>query len=173
MPIVASDIVFRLSGGAANVDPNASLGGARSTAGGGVITTDTLNNVWDNVSGAEGAAGDIEYRCIYVLNTHATLTYTAPKIWISADTTSTDDEVDIGLGSSAVNGTEQTVANESTAPTGGVTFTHPTTFAGGIALSDLPPTQHRAIWLRRTVNTNAAAANANPYTLSVQGETAA
>jgi hypothetical protein len=172
MPIVASDIVFRLSGGAANTTPDASLGGARSTAGGGVIATDVLNNVWDNVSGAEGAAGDIEYRCIYILNAHATLTYTAPKVWISADTTSTDDEIDIGLGSSAVNGTEQTVANESTAPTS-VTFSHPTTFAGGLSTADLPPTQHKAIWIRRTVNTNAAAANANPYTLSIQGETAA
>lgn len=172
MAIITTEIVFRLSGGAANTSPDASLGGARSTAGGGIITTDTLNNVWDNVSGAEGAAGDIEYRCIYVLNTNGTLTYTAPKIWISADTTSTDDEIDIGLGSSAVNGTEQTVANESTAPTA-VTFSHPTTFAGGLATNDLPAGQHKAIWIRRTVNTNAAAANANPYTLSIQGETAA
>lgn len=172
MPIVAGEIVFRLSGGASNTDPNAALGGARSTAGGGVIATDVLNNVWDNVSGAEGSTGDVEYRCIYILNTNATLTYTAPKVWISADTTSTDDEIDIGLGSSAVNGTEQTVANESTAPSA-VTFSHPTTFAGGLATNDLPNGQHKALWIRRTVNTNAAAANANPYTLSIQGETAA
>lgn len=172
MPIVAGDIVFRLSGGAANTTQTASIGGARSTAGGGVISTDQLNNVWSDVSGAEGAAGSVKYRCIYVLNTHATLTYTAPKVWISALTTSADDEVDIGIGSSAVNGTEQTIANEDTAPTS-VTFTRPTTFAAGLATNDLAPSAHRAIWIRRTVNTNAAAANANPYTLSIQGETAA
>jgi hypothetical protein len=174
MAIIASDIVFRLSGGAANASQTASLGGARSTAGGAaIITTDTINNVWSDVSGAEGAAGSVKYRCIYVLNNHGSLTYTAPKIWISANTTSADDEIDIAIGSSAVNGVEQTIANEDTAPTGGVTFTHPTTFAGGLALSDLPFGQHRAIWIKRTVNAAAAAANANPYTLSVQGETAA
>jgi hypothetical protein len=173
MAIIASDIVFRLSGGAANTAQASSLGGARSTAGGAaIITTDTINNVWSDVSGAEGATGSIKYRCIYVLNNHGSLTYTAPKIWISANTTSADDEIDIGLGSSAVNGTEQTVANEDTAPTS-VTFSHPTTFAGGLAITDLPFGQHKAIWIRRTVNAAAAAANANPYTLSVQGETAA
>lgn len=45
MPIVAADIVFRYSGGAANVDPNASLGGARSTAGGGVIDNAVLHDL--------------------------------------------------------------------------------------------------------------------------------
>jgi hypothetical protein len=173
MAIIASDIVVRLSGGAANTSQAASLGGARSTAGGGIVVTDTINNVWSDVSGAEGAAGSTKYRCIYILNNHGSLTYTAPKIWISSNTTSADDDITIGLGSSAVNGTEQTIANEDTAPTGGVTFSNPTSFATGIALSDLPFGQHRAVWIKRVVNTNAAAANANPYTLSIQGETAA
>lgn len=173
MPIVPSDIVFRLSGGASNTDPNASHGGAMSTVGGGVITTDVLNNLWDDVSGAEASSGDTEYRCIYVENAVATaITLQNAKIWISADTTSTDDEVDIGLDTAGKNGTAETEADEETAPAN-PTFSHPTTFETGLSLGNLDQNDNYPLWIRRTVNSSASAANANPYTLSVQGETAA
>lgn len=172
MPIVASDIKYRLSGGAANTNPNLALGGAMSTAGGGIITTDVINNVWDNVAGAESSAGDTEYRCIYVRNEHGTLSLTTAKVWISSNTTSSDDEVDIALGGEGKNGTAETVANENTAPIG-ESFTHPTTFAGGLSLTDLAPNDFYPVWIRRTVNSSAAAFNADAYTLSVQGETLA
>lgn len=172
MPIVASDIQYRLSGGAANTSPAASLGGAISTAGGGLITTDTLNNVWDDVSGAESSSGDTEYRAIFVKNNHGSLTLTGAKIWISSNTTSADDTIEIALAGEGINNTIETVANESTAPTG-ETFSAPTTFAGGLSLGNLAAGQAHGIWIKRIVSAAAAAANANPYTLSVQGETAA
>lgn len=168
MPIVSTDIQYRLSGGASNTDPNASLGGVKSTT---QITDNTLNNLWDNISGAEATAGRTEYRCIYIHNGHASLTFQTPVIWIQSLTTSADDEVDIAVGSSAVNGTEQTVANETTAPTG-VTFSRPVTKGAGLALSDIPAGQHRAVWIKRTVNAGAAAINSNSYTIRVEGETA-
>jgi|SRR5215510_624103 len=169
MAILNTDIVYRLSGGASNTDPNAALGGAISTT---AITDNTLNNLWDNVSGDEGSAGDTEYRCFYVRNSHASLTLQSPMIWISSNTTSSSDEVDIGLGSSAVNGTEQSVANESTAPTS-VTFSHPTTKAGGIALGNIPNGQHRAIWVKRIVTGGAGAIDNNAYNITVEGDTSA
>ena len=118
MPIVASDIKFILSGGASNTDPNAALGGAISTAGGGVITTDTLNNLWDNVSGDEASAGDTEYRAIFIKNTHGSLTLTGAKVWISSNTTSSDDTIEIALADEGIANTIETIANESTAPSG-------------------------------------------------------
>ena len=172
MPIVASDIQYRLSGGAGNTSPAASLGGAISTAGGGLITTDTLNNVWDDVSGAESSAGDIEYRAIFIKNNHGSLSLTGAKVWISSNTTSADDTIDIALAGEGINNTIETIANESTAPAG-ETFSAPTTFAGGLSLGTLAAGQAHGLWIRRTVTAGAAAANANPYTLSVQGETAA
>jgi hypothetical protein len=63
----------------------------------------------------------------------------------------------VGVGSAAINGTEQTVANENTAPTGGVTFAAASTYATGYALGDIPAGQHKAIWFRRTINAAAAA----------------
>ncbi len=162
MPIVASDIKYRLSGGASNTDGNASLGGAKSS-------TDVPSGYFDNVGSGEAAAGDIEYRAIYVHNNHGTLTMLGAKVWVQANTPSAETTVDIGVGTSAINGTEQTVANESTAPSG-VSFSAPTDFAGGLALGDIPAGQHKAVWVRRTVTAGAAAAN-DGFTLRVQCDT--
>lgn len=165
MPIVAAEIQYRLSGGAANTDPNASLGGAKSTT----VLSSAQNGFWDLITSAEATAGDTEYRCFYVHNANATLTLQAPRIWIATNTTG--NRISIGIGTSATNGTEQTIANESTAPTG-VTFTQPTDFTGGIALADIPAGQHRAVWIRRVIPAAAGASN-DTYTLRVQGDTAA
>ena len=70
MPIVASDIKVRLIGGSSNSDPNASLGGVKSST---EVTDNTLNNLYDQVSGSESASGDTEYRCVYIHNSHASL----------------------------------------------------------------------------------------------------
>lgn len=165
MPITAAEIQYRLSGGAANADPNASLGGAKSAT----ALSSAQNGFFDIVSSAEAAAGDTEYRCFYVHNANATLTLQAARIWIATNTTG--NRIAIGLGTSAINGTEQTVANENTAPTS-VTFSQPADYAGGIALGDIPAGQHRAVWIRRTIAAATAASN-DTYTLRVQGDTAA
>ena len=162
MAIASTDIKIRLSGGSSNTDPNAALGGAASS-------TDASSTIFDNVSSAEALAGDLEYRCIYVKNNHGSLTYTSPKIWIQSNTPSGDTTWDIGLGTSAINGTEQTVTDENTAPSG-VTFSAPTNLAGGLSLGDLAPGATKAVWARRTVTAVAAAAN-DGATLRVQGDT--
>ena len=161
MAIVSTDIQYRLSGGSSNSDPAASLGGVKSST--------AASNYFDDVSSAEASAGDTEYRCVYVHNNHGTLSLIGAKVFIQANTPSSDTDVAIGLGSSAINGTEQTVANESTAPTG-VSFSAPTTFAGGLAIGDLAAGAHKAVWVRRTVNAGAAA-YADSFTLRVQGDT--
>ena len=161
MAIVSTDIQYRLSGGSSNSDPAASLGGAKSSV--------AASNYFDDVSSAEASAGDTEYRCVYVHNNHGTLSLIGAKVFIQTNTPSSDTDVAIGLGSSAINGTEQTVADESTAPTG-VSFSAPTTFAGGLAIGDLAAGAHKAVWVRRTVNAGAAA-YADSFTLRVQGDT--
>lgn len=163
MPITSADIDYRLSGGAANADPDLSLGGAKSS-------TEAPADLFDDVTSAESAAGDTEYRCFYVHNSHATLTLQNAVIWISANTTG--NRIAIGVGSSAVNGTEQTVANENTAPTGGVAFTQPASKGAGLALGNIPAGQHKAVWVRRTIAAATGAAN-DTYTLRAEGDTAA
>ncbi len=164
MPIIASEIQYRLSGGAANSDQNASLGGAKSSN----VATASL---FDTVTSAEALAGRVEYRCIYIHNANGTITLENAVMWIQANTPSADTTLDIGLGTSAINGTEQTVANEATAPSG-VTFSAAASEGAAIALGNIPPGQHRAVWVRRTVNANAAAA-ADTANFRVKGDTAA
>ena len=169
MPITASDIEYRLSGGAANSDPNAALGGAISST---EITDATIANLFDNVSGSEAAAGDTEYRCFYVHNGHGSLTLQGAKVWIETNTPSGDTSAEIGLGSSAVNGTEQTVANEGTAPTS-VTFSTAAGEGNALTIGDIPAGQHKAVWVKRIVSAAAAAYNADSVVVKVQGDTAA
>lgn len=170
MPIVSNDIEYRLSGGAGNADPAASLGGIMSA-------TAMPANLFDNVSGDEGAAGDTEYRCIYVRNAHATLTLEAPKLWLVANTPSADTDVAValdgaGAGDGSTTGVAETVVDEQTAPVGEV-FSAPASKATGIAMPALGPGQAHAIWVRRTVNAGAAAVNGDGFTIRVEGDTAA
>lgn len=174
MPIVPTDLKNRFSGGAANADPNASLGGIKSSN---EPTDATLENLFDNVSSAESSSGDTEYRCIYIHNAHATLALTSPKVWIQQETPSADSVIDIGLdpagvGDGSTTGVATTVVDEQTAPAG-VTFTHPTTEGGGLAIADIPAGQSAALWLRRTISAAAAAAAADNVVLRVKGDTAA
>ncbi|MBN4063472.1 hypothetical protein JYT79_01690 [Cardiobacterium sp. AH-315-I02] len=169
MPIIAADITFQLSGGGVNADPSAALGGAISST---AIVDAALHNLFDVVSGDESFSGDAEYRCLYVKNTHATLTYQNAKIWVETETTSADSDELIGLGSSAVNGLEQTVVDESTAPTG-VAFTQSNLEAGALAIGDIPAGHHKAVWMRRDITAGAAAVNNDSSVLRVKGETAA
>lgn len=169
MAIVAADIDFRLSGGASNSDVNASLGGAKSSV---EIVDATVQNLFDNVSGAESEAGDTEYRCFYVHNSHATLSMQNAVAWIQTNTPSTSTTVDIGAGTAAINATEQTVANESTAPTG-VTFVAAANEGAAISLGTIPAGQHKAIWIRRTVSASAAAYDNDGATIRIKCETAA
>lgn len=162
MPIASSDIKYRLSGGGSNTDPNASLGGV-------ISSTDAGSSIFDNVSSGEASAGDTEYRCVYVKNNHGSLTLTSPKVWIQANTPSGDTAVEISLGTSAVNGTEQTVADENTSPSG-TSFSSAANEGAGLSLGDLAPGATKAVWIKRVVSAAAAAAN-DSFTLRVKGDT--
>ena len=168
MPIISTDIQYRLSGGSGNTDVNASLGGVKSSTSVGT----GLHNLFDVVSSAEASSGDTEYRCVYIHNNHGTLTMQSAKIWIVTNTPSTDTSIEIALGSSAVNGTEQTIANENTSPTG-VTFSTPSSLGTALSIGDIPAGQHKAVWIKRIVNAGAAAYNDDSATIRTQCDTAA
>lgn len=170
MPLSATDIKFYLSGGTSNTDPNLSLGGVISST---EIVDNIDNNLFDDVTGDESASGDVEYRCIYIKNTHTTITLQNAVVYISQETPG-DDIIDIGLdpagvGDGSTTGVATTIPDESTAPTG-VTFSHPTTKATGLSIGDLAPGQCIAIWIKRTVPAGAAAKAGNSFQLSVEGE---
>ena len=169
MPIVSADIDYFLSGGSGNSDPNASLGGARSTATEVVDNVD--NNLFDDVSGDEHTAGDVEYRCIYVRNSHGSLELTNAVVWIQSDTSGAESDISIAVGTAAVNGTEQTVANESTAPSGVSWSDAAVSRATGLSLGSLPFGQHKAVWLRRTITAGSTPQAADTCSIQAGGDT--
>lgn len=162
MPILTTDIIYRLSGGATNADPLLSIGGIKSS----VASSATI---FDDVSSTEAAAGDTEYRLIYVHNAHATLSYQTAAIWIQTQTPSASTDIAIGLAAAGLNGTETAIANENTAPAG-VVFSAPSTFGAGLALGTVPAGQHYGVWVKRTVTAGATSIS-DSFTLRVQGDT--
>src|SRR3990167_761864 len=88
MAIIATDIKFKFSvkTGAAG---NSTAGTAAGSLGKYISTTEitdaTSNNLFDDVTGDENAASDVEYRCIFIHNAHATLTWETVVVWLSAE----------------------------------------------------------------------------------------
>lgn len=179
MPIVSGDIDFRLStksgsaGDSLASTPAASLGKYVATT---EITNATGENLFDDASGAENTAQDIEYRCFFVLNNHGTLTLSGAVAWLSAEVQG-GAVVAIGLdpagvvakGSASAQAAE--IATEGDAPTG-VTFSSPTDKGSGLSIGNIGPGQVQAIWMRRTC-TNSAALSGDGATVRVEGDTPA
>lgn len=174
MPITATDIQYRHSGGASNSDPNASLGGIKSSN---QIADATVQNLFANVSGAEAAAGSIKYRCFYIHNNHGSLTWQSVVEWILTQTPSTDTVVAIGLdpagvGNGSTTGVATTIANEDTAPAG-VTFSEPADKGSGLNIGNIASSNSQATWVRRTVTAGASAYDSDNAVFRHEGETAA
>lgn len=179
MAITAADIKYKLAVAAAagdttaQPDPNASLGDQISTT---EITDATLHNLFDVVTGDENAASDVEYRCLFVHNDHATLTWEDVVVWLSAEVAG-GAVAAIGLDPAGVTAKgaavaqAATIANEGVAPAG-VAFSAPTTKGTGLVIGDIPAGSVAAIWVRRTA-ANTAALDNDGVTVRVEGDTAA
>lgn len=163
---MAADPRFRLSGGAGNADPNASLGGVLSST---EPTTGVDNNLFDDVSGDEHTAGRVEYRGVYVYNA-GDVDLQSAVIWIAGLTTSGETEVDLAVAAEGVGVTMATIANETTAPAT-VSFTRPTTKGGGLALGTIPAGSRRGFWVRRTVTAGSTPQAADTFSVRVEGDT--
>jgi hypothetical protein len=143
-----------------------------STAGGGVITTGVANNLWDDVTGAQSAAGVVEHRALYVKNNHATITWQSVVFWIDVQvaTDAAHDTIDVALASEAVNvAIAQTLGSETAVPAG-VTFTTPTTKAGGLSIGNIAAQQFKGLWTRRNILAGASAASVAP-SIRCEGDT--
>jgi hypothetical protein len=171
MSIASSDIKFRYSVAAAA--GNTTVGTAAGNLGDQISTTDitsaSLDNLFDDVSSAEATAGDVEYRPFFVINDHATLTFSSSAISIQSQTGSAP-VFTIGLDPTAISAKGSasaqavTIADESTAPAG-VTFG-----AGQLTIGDLAPGQVKAVWVKRTVTAGQAAITPT-HVLRMTGDT--
>lgn len=130
---------------------------------------------WDNISAAESAAGDVEYRCLYIRNTSTTNALISPTVTLTQNAVDPDTSIHIAV-MNVVNATTVSIANESTAPTGSPawkTLNEAIAFNTNLNFAANGQGDYVAVWIRRTVlNTNNQAANDN-YTISLKGQTSA
>lgn len=154
---MAATLQLRLTGGADNTDPNASLGGVMSST---QLSSTPMNNLFDNVSPDEASAGDVEYRALDIYNS-GDAAATAIQAYLDPVTTSPSTEIELGLDS-----TTQSIAAEGTAPSG-VTFAAYTS-SSKLSISDIAAAGNQRIWLKRTVSSGAANLNNDTCTLKIE-----
>ncbi len=142
-------VLLRLSGGSANTDPAASIGGPPAT-------NQAPRAVFPDVTALESVAGAVHYACLYLENARG-VPVTGLRAFFAPNTTSPDTTLAIGLGTAGVNADEPVATDNTTAPAG-VAFREPTDAASGLVLPTLAVNDRQAIWLRRTTAAGAAEA---------------
>ena len=181
MAIVAADILIKLAttaGTAGNQGAGTPTTG--SDYGKYISTTEVsgtaLNNLFDDITGQENFDSDVEYRPVFVHNSHGSLTMQNTVVYISAETAGgasaalgADTTASSALGSASAQAL--TIANENTAPAG-VSFSSPTTRGTGVSLGNIAAGSVKAFWIRRTA-ANTVALNNDGLTFTVSCDTAA
>jgi hypothetical protein len=175
MSIVSSDIVKRYSVSAGAGDTVGgvaanSLGDQVSTT---PITDNAFGNVFPDVTGSEASGGVVKYRCIFILNNHATLTLLNATVAITSQGSggsSVDVAVDNIAASAKGSASPQAavIANENIAPSGVGAFG-----AGPLAIGNLAPGQVRGVWLRQTTasgTTPPGVDGSDQFVLTVAGD---
>jgi hypothetical protein len=180
MAVTSSDLLFKYSVKSGSAG-NQVVGNATGSLGRYISTTQVStakNGLFDDVSGAENAASAVDYRCLFVHNNHATLTYQNAAVYVSAEVAG-GASVELGVDaigytiidySTASQASE--IVNEVATPTGSGSFSAPTTPATGISLGDIPAGCCRAAWVKRTAANTSAVTN-DGFTFGVTGDSAA
>lgn len=189
MGVAAADIKWYLTGaasdGGAQADPDASFGGFRSST---EITDNSIENMFDNVSGAEASAGDTEYRCFCIKNTNGVSSWYNVKAFIQTNTPSGDSDIyfaveaPAGVGGDTA-GSCQLIVNESSAPTVGTgncsAWSQAANYAAGVGVNqgahdaNLDAGEIIFVWLKRVIASSAAAYDNDSVVMRAQGEASA
>jgi len=158
MAVLPEDIKYYKS---VDVD---SLGGAISLQ---VVPTG-LNLYYNDVDYQEATDGSTAYRCFYVKNTHATDTFSTAIIYIEVRTNNPTTSCELGLGSSGLDGDEQSITGENIAPVG-VTF-FSTSQPTPLAIGDLLAGEYYPVWIKRIVNPEASGVAVDSVVRAVDGD---
>jgi hypothetical protein len=144
------------------------------------LLSSTLNAVFPEVTLTQAANGQIDYFCVGVINTNAASISDNTRVWLSADSTSPDTSIQLGIGTSGIvtwstgNNTtiiEPRIASRFVTPSG-VTFANYTgTITNSLLLGTLQPAYYRMFWIKRTVNPGAATYSGDNFTLNVANAT--
>lgn len=158
---MAATLAFNLTGGAANSNPNTSLGGVHSSV---ALSVTAMNNLFDDVTPAQASAGSTEYRAIDVTNTGDALS-AVTKVFMNPETSSTSTQLDMGIEASPL-GSTLSIVNESTAPAA-VSFAHYNT-GSKLTLPDIAAGAYCRVWVRRVVSASAPNTSNDTGTFTVE-----
>jgi len=143
MVVLPENVQIRLSGGANNTNPFASLGGAKSAN---QMRDDMLDALFDPISVTQRDTGHTDYYCIYVHNNSSTSQMSNTKIWFTV----VSSFITMGLGTAPINGVEQSI-NPDTSPPAGITFSQPISELNSLSIGIIPAQQHKSVWFRRII----------------------
>jgi len=193
MSVLGSELKFYLTGaesdGGIQEDANASLGDYKSSS---EITTDELNNLFDDVSSAEAESGDTEYRCFAIKNTSSDILYNA-RLFISAEYDPGENHtisiaVERPALANATDGNAQEVVDESSAPQVNVTghngagsgvsgWSTASSYASGVEVDlgshniNLAAGELIFVWVKRVIQSSATAQSNQSFTIQIKGDT--
>jgi len=142
---ISDDIGFYYSGSGTAVT---SLGGAIHAN---TVSNSTTQNLFQNI--ASPLSSSKQYYCIYLKNT-GTTSYNV-GLYISTPTPNTKTELFIGVGTSSVNGTEQTIADSSTEPTG-ILWVQRKQEYNALSIATLGAGNTQAVWVQLNQSANAS-----------------
>lgn len=172
MSVANTDIKIRYS--TASGSAGLTTAGTRDASLGKYVSTTDVpappNAFFDDVASAEASAGDTEYRCVFVYNSHATDSALNVQVTITGEvsgggvTTAALDNIAAGAANGA-SALSATVANENTAPSGVGAFS-----TGPLSIGTLAAGQAKAVWLKRVVAASTAAMTGDGFTFSVGGD---
>lgn len=173
MSVVDTDIKLRFSVAAAAGNTTAgtgatSLGDQISTTD---LTSNALHDLFDVVPASEATAGRVEYRCIFVLNDHATDPASNVKVEVASQV-SGGATFDLALDNIGVttkgsaSPQAATVANETTSPGASAGSFG----AGPLTIGSVAAQTCAGVWVRRTVTAGATANVADGGVLRTTGE---
>lgn len=180
--IVTTDIQFLLSAPQAASGytkpgtPGNSLGLFVATT---QLSLTPLDNLFMDITGAENAAGQVDYGCLFIYNNNADHAMLNPVAWLPTSLLGSQNTATFAIGADTTapsplgSGSAQAVviSNPTLAPSGVTTWFAPSaTSAGGVALPNIPAKDVAAVWIRRTAN---GTAGLNQFTVDVTFDTLA
>ena len=149
------------------------------------VSATALNNLFPDITGAENAASQVDYACVFILNNTASGNSmlnvvawlpTASDVAGGASVALAADPTAASLKTASV-AQALTIANSTTAPAGISSWvtdvaSAPTSpsYTGGVQLGTIAPGYCKAVWIRRTA-ANTAPLNNDGFGLEVDFDT--
>ena len=187
--IVASDILFYLSAPGATAG-NTVAGTVGDSWGNYISTTQLsntpLDNLFPDITGAQNAADQVDYACLFILNNTAsgnsmlnTVAWFPSSLYVAGGATVSLAGDPTAAAAKGVSGTPQAekITSATVAPAGvsgwvGPTGTAPVypSYTNGVQLGTIAPGYVMAVWIRRTA-TNSSPVNNDGMTVEVDFDT--